>query len=301
MTIIDFNNVLFSSIYGNPVYNRKGINTNGIRGFFMKIKTILDMFEPNYLVFARDISRSRTFRRKLYSGYKANRGATDPDILAQMQITQQLVALLGFPILSYDGYEADDIIGMVSKLGADNNINSIIISADKDMYQLINQHVSVMAPNGHDIINTGYLMSEYELTPDQWIELKMLQGDRSDNIPGVPGIGTKTAMILMRRYSTIDNIYDHLSELKPSIQRALIASKPDLPLLRKLVTIECDYDKINLSIDSLYRREVYQDEVWNILIENELYSLFDTMRFRLFPQEHDRLEVYHGTSKNYQI
>lgn len=302
MVIIDFNNVLFSSYYGQKLINSKGINVNAVKGFFTKIKNIKDIFEPNYMVFARDVSRANTFRRKMYPAYKANRKPSDPDIIAQMKIAQQIVALLGLPLLWNDTYEADDIIGMVSKLGEDNDIDSVVISSDRDMYQLITNHTSIMSPRSSDIINIDYMMSEYQLTPDQWIELKMLQGDRSDNIPGIPGIGNKTALILMQRFGCIDNIYDHLEMLKQSIRDSLVLNKKSLPLIRSLVTIERDYTKIGLTLDHLKRTQTFHAEVWDILMKQEIYSLMDIMQYGLFPQPHDRLEVKEiDTSQDNQV
>ena len=290
MVLIDFNNVLFSSYYGQKLINSKGTNVNAVKGFFTKIKNYKDIFEPEYIVFARDISRSKTFRRKIYSGYKANRKPTDPDILTQMKLAQRMVHLLGFPMLWNDGYEADDILGMCAKYGDDHDMDTVIVSSDRDMYQLITSQTSVMPPKGGDLVNIDSMMSEYQLTPDQWIELKMLQGDRSDNIPGIPGIGTKTALILMRRYGTINNIYSHLDEIKQSIRSALESHRKNLPLIRSLVTIERDYRKIHLTLDDLRRDTVFHDEIWDILMQEELYSLFDVMKYGLFPQPHDRLE-----------
>lgn len=290
--IIDFNNVLFTSYYGQKLINQHGYNVNAVKGFFTKLKNLKDIFDPDFIVFARDLSRVKTFRRKLFPDYKAQRKPMDPDIFSQMKMTQQIVALLGFSIISHELYEADDIIGMISRFGEEHEMDSIIISSDRDMYQLITDHTFVMSPRNSDLIDKNYLQEHYQLTPDQWIELKILQGDRSDNIPGIPGIGEVTALQLMQQYGSIQNIYQSMDQLKPKIQSLLTKYQDTLDLTRKLVTIETDYTLIDLKEEMLYRHDVFTNEVWDILADQQLYSLFDIMQYSLFPSQNDKVEVH---------
>lgn len=290
--IIDFNNVLFTSYYGQKLINQHGYNVNAVKGFFTKLKNLKDIFDPDFIVFARDLSRVKTFRRKLFPDYKAQRKPMDPDIFSQMKMAQQIVALLGFSIISHELYEADDIMGMISRFGEEHEMDSIIISSDRDMYQLITDHTFVMSPRNSDLIDKNYLQEHYQLTPDQWIELKILQGDRSDNIPGIPGIGEVTALQLMQQYGSIQNIYQSMDQLKPKIQSLLTKYQDTLDLTRKLVTIETDYTLIDLKEEMLYRHDVFTNEVWDILADQQLYSLFDIMQYSLFPSQNDKVEVH---------
>lgn len=280
---IDFNNILFGSYYGQSLINSKGINVNAIKGFFFKIKSLKDMFNPDYIVIANDISRERTFRRKLYKPYKAQRKAHDSDIITQMKYASQLASLLGYPFISNELYEADDVLGMISKFTTEQNMDMIIISSDRDLYQLISDTTFIHSPRVKDLIDNTWLMDNYKLTPDQWIDLKILQGDRSDNIPGIQGIGEITALKLMQQFGSIDNIYTNLNTLKPSLKDLLERGREILPLTRELVTIITDYAKIELTASMLERKEVFSDDVYRLLEELELYSLFNVMNYSLIP------------------
>lgn len=252
---IDFNNMVFGSFYGSPLQNSMGQNVNAIRGFFLKFQTLFINLKPDYVLFANDLSRAGTFRRKLFPDYKAQRKPTNEDIIFQMQKTEILVRALGFKFLNNPLYEADDILGMVSKWCLDNGHEMVIISSDRDLYQLINPNVQIYSFLKHEMINEEYLEEHYHLTPSQWIELKMIQGDPSDNIPGIKGIGKVTALKLMQEFGSIENIYQNLVNFSNGLRTKLINGKESLPLMRELVTILTDYSKINFDISSLIRCE----------------------------------------------
>lgn len=280
---IDFNNVLFGSYYGQKLINSKGINVNAIKGFFFKIKALKEMFDPDYIVLANDISRERTFRRKLYKPYKAQRKPHDEDIMIQMKYAAQIAGLLGYPFINNELYEADDVLGMISKYSTENGMEIILSSSDRDLYQLVDDHVYIMSPRNNDLIDRNWIMDHYKLTPEQWVELKILQGDRSDNIPGIPGIGEITALRLMNQFNSIDNIYNNLNKLKPNMKELLEKHKDVLPLTRELVTIVTDHTKIELTEDMLNRKEIFRKELFELLEELELYSLFNVMNYSLIP------------------
>lgn len=282
---IDFNNVLFGSYYGQPLINSKGMNVNAIKGFFFKIKSLKDMFNPDYIVLANDLSRDRTFRRKLYKQYKAQRKPHDPDIMTQMKYASRIAALLGYPFINNEIYEADDILGMISKYTSENDMDMIIASSDKDLYQLVSDKTFILSPKNKDLIDENWLMDNYRLTPQQWIELKMLQGDRSDNIPGIPGVGEVTALKLMQTFGSIDNIYSHLGSLKPTLKDTLLKGQSVLPITRELVTIITDYTKIEFTGEMLERKEVYIDELFEVLRDLELHSLFNVVNYSLLAEK----------------
>lgn len=278
---IDFNNLLFGSYYGENLINSKGINVNAIKGFFFKMKALKDMFDPDYIVIANDISRSKTFRRKLYAPYKAQRKEHDDDVMQQMKYASQLCALIGYPFINNELYEADDILGMISNYASEHDMTFIAVSSDRDLYQLINDNVYIYSHKNKEIIDRQYMYDKYRLTPEQWIELKMLQGDRSDNIPGIPGVGEVTALKLMQQWGSIEGIYSHLGYLKPSLRDVLVKNKDILPLTRELVTIVTDYTKIGFTEDMLNINGRFPNEIYELLSELEIYSLFNIMKYSL--------------------
>lgn len=282
---IDFNNMVFGSYYGEKLINSKGINVNAIKGFFFQLKNLKDSLNPDYIVFTNDISRERTFRRKLYKPYKAQRKEHDPDILTQIKYAAQIAALIGYPFISDELYEADDALGMISQYATDNNMEMIIASSDKDMYQLVTDDIYVYSRRNKELIDKNWLEEKYQLTPAQWIELKMLQGDRSDNIPGIDGVGEVTALKLMQQYKSIEGIYNHLGSFKPSLKDKLISGKERLPLTRELVTIITDYSKIGLTGDMLKQKEKYPMELFKLLEELELPSLYNVMNYSLLMEK----------------
>ncbi len=279
---IDFNNVLFASYYGAPLINSKGINVNAIKGFFFKLKSLKDIFNPDYIVCANDVNRDKTFRRKLYKPYKAQRKQHDPDVMKQLDYAHRMAALIGYPFINNEAYEADDILGMISRFTSERDMDMVIISSDRDMYQLVTDSTFIYSPRGKDLIDKSYLQATYKLTPEQWIDLKILQGDRSDNIPGIPGIGEITALQLMQQYGSIEEIYNHLNHVKPSVRKLLEDGKKDLPLTRELVTIVTDYTKIGLTEDMLKPNERFENEVMDLIQELEIYSLVNVMQYSLF-------------------
>lgn len=294
---IDFNNLLLGSYYGEKLYNSKNQNVNAIKGFFFRLRMLKEMFNPGYIVFANDVSREKTFRRKIYSAYKAQRKAHDPDIVFQLKFASRLASLIGFPFINHDLYEADDVLGMISRFSEDNGMDFIIASSDRDMYQLVTEHTVVYNPRGKEIIDLNLMDERYHLNPQQWIELKMLQGDRSDNIPGIPGIGEKTAMQLMQQFGSIDNIYNNLSYLKPSLQDLLRNGRRSLPLTRELVTIVTDYTQINLSENDLQMKERFENEAYNLVRYLETESLFNVLKYGFFNDNNE--EGFYGPDEDY--
>ncbi len=289
---IDFNNILFMSYYGQPLINSRGINVNAVKTFFFKLRTFREMFEPDYIVCASDLSRAKTFRRKMYPPYKAQRGASDPNVINQMKYASQMFALLGFQTINNEYYEADDILGMISRMSERNDMDCVIVSSDKDLYQLVTDNTFILSPKNSNLINKEFLMNNYQLTPEQWIELKILQGDRGDNIPGIRGIGNVTALKLMQTYGSIDNIYDNLDKISNKLRELLIGEKNDIQLMRDLVTIVTDYSRIDLTLKDIQRTKPFEAELYDLINELEIHSLTNLMRYNLLPQYNDKIQVY---------
>ena len=284
---IDFNNFVFRGYYGDKQYNSRGMNVNAIKNFFFKLRALKDSMNPDYIVFADDLpTRDKLFRRKLYKGYKAQRKPKDEDIIEQMKWIQQITSLLGYPFIHHEEYEADDVLGMIATIGSEHDMDVIIVSSDRDLYQLVSEHVYIYSFRDSNLLDVAWLDENYRLTPQQWIELKMLQGDRSDNIPGVEGIGEVTALKLLQHYHDIPSIYNHLGYLKPKTKLLLEQGKDGLDLTRELVTIITDYHRLNLSLQDLERKEIDRNEVIRSLDELEL-DLHHVMNYSLF---HGKIE-----------
>ena len=292
---LDFNNVLYSHYYAPKLTNSKGNPVQAIKGFMFRMKNLREMFNPDYIVIAHDVSRMKTFRRKLYPQYKANRKKTDPDFTFQAGQTLRLLSLLGFPLLSHEEYEADDVLGMVSRLGDELKMNTILVSADKDLYQLVTDRTVVWSFRDNQLIDKQYMLEHYRLTPNQWVDFKILKGDKSDNIIGIEGIGDKTALQLIQGFHSIPELYNNITKLSRSLQLKLLDGRDVLQLTRTLVTIVTDYKLLNLSEDSFKRKEVFMDEVYQTIHELEIPSLMNTIRYDLIPSKQE----FYGPEEDY--
>ena len=284
---IDFNNLVYGSYYGEKLLNSKGVNINAIQSFFFKLNTIKESLTPNYIVLANDLNRNSTFRKKLFKDYKSTRKTTDPDIFEQMKRCIQIAALLGYPFINNPLYEADDILGMLSKYCTDKEYDMIIVSSDKDLYQLINDNVWVYSIRNKEMIDKEWMYNKYHLTPEQWVELKILMGDRSDNVPGMDGVGEISALRLLHEYGSLDRIYSNLKSLRPKLRDSLVKGKEYIPLMRTLVTIVTDYNLISLDESMLMKNEMILGELFEVLNELELYPLMNIMRYSLGGSEYN--------------
>ena len=282
---MDFGNVFLSGYYGEKLINGKGQNVNGIKTFFFRMKAIKEMFSPDYIVVAMDVGRSKTFRRNMYKHYKTNRKPKDDDIASQIEITSRICALTGYPIIENELYEADDILGMVSKYAYDHGMDMVIISSDQDMYQLLSENTYIYSPRGKEIIDEAWLYEKYRLKPSQWVDLKMLKGDPSDNVPGVEGVGEVTALKLMHQYESLDNIIQNIHQLKQNIQDNFAKIMDFLPISRELMTIVTDYNLIGFSQKNIEMNEPWTTELFNELDSLELSSLVNVFKYSLIPNE----------------
>ena len=218
--LIDGNNLLFRSYYatayrGPILRNSKGFPTNGLYGFINMLNKIINEEKPTYMMIAFD--KGKTFRHEKYDGYKDGRSATPDELKMQFPVAKELAKAMGIPCFEIDNYEADDIIGTFAKeVDENDDFISTIISSDKDLLQLISSdnEVKLLKTNDYIRMNKETFIETYGFTPEKMIDLKGLMGDASDNIPGVKGIGEKTAIKLIQDYDTIENLYDHIDEIK---------------------------------------------------------------------------------------
>jgi len=247
--VIDGNSIVNRAFYGvRPLNNRDGLHTNAIYGFLSILFKLLDDEAPDGVCVAFDL-RAPTFRHKMYEGYKAQRKGMPDELAEQMEPLKKVLDAMGILRLECEGHEADDLIGTVSARCAENGDSCVIVTGDRDSFQLIeNQGTNVLlvSTRAGRTETTRYgreeLFEKYRLAPERMIDLKALMGDSSDNIPGVPGVGEKTALDLVQRFGGIDEIYANLDDLdiRDSVRKKLAEGKENAFLSKALGTIESD-------------------------------------------------------------
>ena len=239
--LIDGNSLLNRAYYATPVFTAKdGFPTNGIFGFVKLLLKIISDKKPSYLAVAFDL-HAPTFRHEMYADYKAGRKPMPEDLVVQVPVLKEVLSLMKIRICELAGYEADDVIGTLArKFG----VQTYIYTGDRDSYQLVDENTSVCYTRKgvSDILELSAenFQSEVGLNPAQIIDLKALMGDKSDNIPGVPGVGEKSAMQLLADYGNLDEIYAHLGEIKGALGKKLAGNKESAYFSRKLATIDTD-------------------------------------------------------------
>lgn len=223
---------------------RDGIPTGAMHGFAATLLKIYETWHPDYLAVAFD-SREKTFRHKLYAPYKANRPAPPEDLVVQIEAIIRLIDAFGIPLIKMPGYEADDLIGSAARIFSER-CRIYIVSPDKDLAQLVHEGVTMLKPskkqNDLEPFGRKEIVEQFGVEPERFVDMLTLCGDTSDNIPGAKGIGPKTATALLLKYGSLDNIYKHIPELSVKIQTSLEAFRPQLELIRNLVTIDSDID-----------------------------------------------------------
>ncbi len=250
LLLIDGNSILNRAYFALPyLSDNQGRNVNAVYGFLnILLKSVQDI-TPDKLVVAFDM-RGHNFRKDLYPEYKANRKGMPDDLAAQMPILEELLLLMRATIVKKAGVEADDIIGTIS---THFDGDSIIVSGDKDMLQLVSPNTTVLLTRRGvtevETVTPDFLAENYHMTPAQVIEYKALRGDTADNIPGVRGVGEKTAMQLLEKYGNIDNLYNHIDEQKGALKEKLITDKDMAFVSRTLATIVTNAD-ISYDIDN---------------------------------------------------
>lgn len=241
--IIDGNSLLHRAYHGmRPLTNKEGEYTHGVYGFLRMLENLIKVEKPDGLGVAFDIGR--TFRHEAYTEYKAGRKETAEELKSQFPLLKDALVALGIPVLTAEGFEADDILGTVGKRGGENGDQVILVTGDKDAFQLISPSTTLYLTRKGlselEKLDEKALFETYGYTPEQAPDIKGLMGDSSDNIKGVFGIGAKNALNLIQRYGSLDGIYEHIDELKGKVRENLKAGKSDAYFSRELGTIRCD-------------------------------------------------------------
>ena len=250
LVLIDGNSIMNRAFYGimgsKMLTTKDGKYTNAVYGFLAILFKLLDDIQPQYMAVAFDL-KAPTARHKMYEGYKANRHGMPDELAEQMPIIKEVLRAMNIDIIEMEGYEADDILGTLSCYGEAKNLDVTILSGDRDTFQLATDKVTIRIPHTKggktetDEYNREKIIEKYGLEPKQLIEVKGLQGDTSDNIPGVPGVGEKTALKLVQKYGSIENLYKKIEEgqddLKGKQREKIVENKELAELSRTLGTI----------------------------------------------------------------
>lgn len=278
VVLVDGNNLMFRSYFatlysGSTLRNKKGFPTNAIYGFVNMINKIISEEKPMYIAVAFDIGK--TFRHEKYDYYKGKRDNTPDELKEQFPIAKQILTAMNIKYFELQGYEADDIIGTFSKkCEQDDDFKALIVSSDKDLLQLITDQTEVKLLKTKDYIRMDYktFYDTYGIEPIKMIDLKALMGDASDNIPGVKGIGEKTALKLLTTYGSLSSIYEHIDEIKGSVKDKLIQNKDNAYMSYDIATIYKDVP-LNVELEELAYIPKDKNELYKIYNELEFYSL----------------------------
>ncbi len=277
LVLIDGHSILNRAFYGVPeLTNAKGLHTNAVYGFLNIMFKILEEEKPQYLAVAFDV-HAPTFRHLMYDGYKGTRKAMPDELREQVPVMKDVLRTMGVVIMEQPGLEADDILGTLAKKAEKAGMEVALVSGDRDLLQIASEHIKIRIPKtkmGRTEVEDYYaedVLRVYHVTPTQFIDLKALMGDASDNIPGVPKVGEKTAAGLMEEYGSLENIYAHVDEIsKKSIRESLIANRDLADLSKALATIKVD-SNVELDLEEA-RAEGYYTK--------EAYALFKELEFK---------------------
>lgn len=299
--LIDGNSIMNRAFYGimgsRMLTTKDGKYTNAVYGFLAILFKLLEDIEPKYIVVAFDL-KAPTARHKMYEGYKANRHGMPDELAEQMPIIKEVLKAMNIDIIEMEGYEADDILGTLSVYGEKQGLDVTILSGDKDTFQLATDKVTIRIPHTKagktetDEYNREKIVEKFGLQPKQLIEVKGLQGDTSDNIPGVPGVGEKTALKLVQEYGSIENLYKKVEEGTDNLkgkQREKIVENKELALLSKTL------GTINVEVPIKDNLNDFKVEEWN---KQEVLKLFEELNFNRYIERFNLRESSNNDVEN---
>lgn len=270
LVLIDGHSILNRAYYGVPdLTNSEGLHTNAVYGFLNIMFKILDEEKPDYFAVAFDL-KAPTFRHKMYEGYKGTRKPMQEELRQQVPVIKELLEAMKVPLMMLEGYEADDLLGTVAKKAEKDGLEVSVVSGDRDLLQLATDHIQIRIPKtkkgGTEIENyyTADVVEKYMVTPPQIVDLKALMGDASDNIPGIPGVGEKTAGKIIAAYGSIENAYAHVEEIKPNKAKESLREHYDLAVLsKKLAAIDIQ-SPFTLDMEAARMGDLFTPEAFEI-------------------------------------
>ena len=269
LVLIDGHSILNRAFYGVPnLTNSEGLHTNAVYGFLNILFKLLDEEKPDYLAVAFDL-KAPTFRHKMFDEYKGTRKPMPAELHEQVPLMKEVLGAMGIPILTKEGYEADDVLGTAAKRAQAEGLEVTIVSGDRDLLQLSDAHIKISIPKtsrGTTEVHNYYpedVVKQYQVTPEQFIDVKALMGDTSDNIPGVPSVGEKTATNLILQFGSVSGVYEHLDEVKPPRAKKSLEENKELAdisyaLAKICIEAPIDFKVEDAKIGDLYTKEAYE-------------------------------------------
>ncbi|MBL7575709.1 DNA polymerase I [Peptoniphilus asaccharolyticus DSM 20463] len=298
--IIDGSSLFFRAFYALPLLKtKKGIYTNALYGFIQMVENAIDRVKPTHAVVCFDM-KGKTFRSEIYKEYKGTRQKTPNELEQQFPIVRDVLNLMNIVVLESPVYEADDIAGTISKMASEMGMESVLLTGDKDYYQLVGENTSVLLTRKGitemDLVTVESLNEDYGITPDQFIDLKGLMGDNSDNIPGVPGIGEKTGLKLIHEFGTIENLYDNIDKITAKKQKEKLEdNKAQAFMSKKLGTIVRNVP-IETEIKDLEIQQYNLEELSDLYREYEFYTLLKRL-----PEEFQKAEIVEVSESAFEV
>ncbi|MDP3387148.1 MAG: DNA polymerase I [Eubacteriales bacterium] len=289
--ILDGNSILFRAFYAlPPLKNKNGIYTNALYGFLSMLYKLLDEYQPDYICTTFD-HKKPTFRHERFKDYKAGRAQAPNELVMQFALIREILDVHKIRHLEIEGYEADDISGTLARMASEKDMNVYLVTSDKDYLQLVRDKVNVLLTKkgvtNIALFNQSILFDEYGITPKQFIDLKGLMGDSSDNIPGVKGVGEKIGLKLIKEYGSIDGIYENIDQIQGKLKEKLESEKVQAYMSKELSEIIVDLP-LELSIEELEYKEPDKKELL------EMYKEYDFRLFmsRIKPDEDRQMNLF---------
>lgn len=305
LLVVDGNSIMNRAFYGimgsKMLMTKDGTYTNAVYGFLAIIFKVIDDIHPDYMAVAFDL-KAPTARHKMYEGYKANRHGMPDELAAQMPIIKDVLRAMNITIIEKEGYEADDVLGTLAKFGEADGVDVTILSGDRDTFQLATDKVTIRIPRTkagkteEDDFDRAKVIETYGVEPKQLIEVKGLMGDTSDNIPGVPGVGEKTALNLIKEYKSIENLYKCLDEgtatsVKGKMKEKITENKDLAELSRFLGTINVEVP-IDETVEDLKIQDWNKEEVLNIFKELNFNRFIDRFNLNDFQEKKENKNLF---------
>lgn len=296
IVLIDGHSILNRAFYGVPdLTNSEGLHTNAVYGFLNILFKILDEEKPEYLTVAFDVKHP-TFRHEMFREYKGTRKPMPLELHEQVPVIKEVLIAMGIKVIERPGYEADDILGTIARTCEKEGIQVSLISGDRDLLQLASDVIKIRIPKtkkgGTEIedYNTKEVIEKYHVTPEQIIDLKGLMGDASDNIPGVPGIGEKTAAKIIGMFSSVENAYEHIDEVIPNKAKESLRTNYEMAVLsKKLATIKTDCE-LDFTVEQSSFENLFNEEAFLLFKRLEFKNLLT--RFQGNIEHHNEMEQY---------
>lgn len=295
VVLIDGNSLLHRAYHAlPPLKNKEGLFTNGVYGFMTMLYKILEDYKPEYISVAFD-KKGPTFRHEEYKEYKAGRKKTPDDLKMQFPMLKDILDKMNIHWIELAGYEADDIVGTFSKHCSNKDMDVIVVTGDKDYLQLVDKNIKVLITKkgmtNLEEYDEQAMFDRYSLTPDEFIDLKGLMGDKSDNIPGVPGVGEKTGIKLLKEYNSIENIYENIDEISgKKLKERLIENRNQAFMSKRLAKIVTNVP-LDIHLEEIKKEEPNQTELLELYTQFEFKSFIDKFDKEIIQESKEKIDT----------